>query len=174
MLKPSVGRRSIAPVDGLSHVEGCTARPLIDATLRRSSPRWYAATASVPQRYSGPPAIAGHMSSWRVGWIVRAAGLLSLGLYKGERIGIWAPNRPEWLIAQFATARIGLVLVNINPAYRTAELEYALNRVGAKALIAARQFKSSAYVEMIREMPRSSIGASPAICTPNDWRPCAR
>ena len=81
-----------------------------------------------------------------------AAGLLSLGLYKGDRIGIWAPNRPEWLIAQFATARVGLILVNINPAYRTAELEYALNRVGAKALITARQFKTSAYVEMIREL----------------------
>ena len=81
-----------------------------------------------------------------------AAGLLSLGLYKGDRIGIWAPNRPEWLIVQFATARVGLILVNINPAYRTAELEYALNRVGATALVTARQFKTSAYVEMIREL----------------------
>jgi len=81
-----------------------------------------------------------------------AAGLLSLGLYKGDRIGVWAPNRPEWLIAQFATARIGLILVNINPAYRTSELEYALNKVGVKALILAPQFKSLAYVDMLQEL----------------------
>ena len=92
------------------------------------------------------------MRSSRGGWDRCAAGLLSLGLYKGDRIGIWAPNRPEWLITQFATARIGAILVNINPAYRSAELEYALNRVGAKALITARQFKTSAYVEMLREL----------------------
>ena len=70
----------------------------------------------------------------------------------GDRVGIWAPNRPEWLIAQFATARIGLILVNVNPAYRASELEYALNKVGAKALLLARQFRSSGYVDMLREL----------------------
>ena len=67
-----------------------------------------------------------------------AAGLLALGLKKGDRIGIWSPNRWEWLLTQFATARIGLVLVNINPAYRLTELEYALNKVGCSALITRR------------------------------------
>ena len=56
------------------------------------------------------------------------------GLKKGDRIGIWSPNRPEWLLTQFATARLGLILVNINPAYRVSELEFALNKVGCKAL----------------------------------------
>ena len=62
-----------------------------------------------------------------------AAGLLALGLSPGERIGIWSPNNAEWLITQFATAKAGLVLVNINPAYRLGELEYALNTVGCAA-----------------------------------------
>ena len=81
-----------------------------------------------------------------------ASGLLALGLEKGDRIGIWSPNRLEWILTQFATARIGAVLVNINPAYRPAELEYALNAVGCKALVAAEAFKSSRYVAMIRAL----------------------
>ena len=79
-----------------------------------------------------------------------AAGLLALGIGRGDRVGIWAPNRAEWLYAQFGTARIGAILVNINPAYRSSELEYALNKVGCKALIMARRHRSSDYVEMLR------------------------
>ncbi|OED49264.1 AMP-binding protein [Rhodobacteraceae bacterium (ex Bugula neritina AB1)] len=81
-----------------------------------------------------------------------ASGLLALGLGKGDRVGIWSPNRFEWVLTQFATARVGLVLVNINPAYRLGELEYALNKVGCKALIAAKSFKSSDYSGMIRTL----------------------
>ena len=81
-----------------------------------------------------------------------AAGLLSLGLQPGDRVGVWAPNCAEWLLMQFATARIGLVLVNINPAYRLAELEYSLNAVGVKAVIAAQSFKSSDYVGMLETL----------------------
>lgn len=81
-----------------------------------------------------------------------ASGLLALGLEKGDRLGIWAPNRREWLLTQFATARIGVILVNINPAYRLSELEYALNKVSCKALILAENFKSSAYLEMLRTL----------------------
>ena len=81
-----------------------------------------------------------------------ASGLLALGLGKGDRIGIWSPNRLEWILAQYATARFGAVLVNINPAYRPGELEYALNAVGCKALITAEAFKTSRYIDMIREL----------------------
>ena len=81
-----------------------------------------------------------------------AAGLLAIGLTKGERVGIWSPNRYEWLLTQFATARVGLILVNINPAYRLGELEYALNKVGCAALITARAFKTSDYTGMMREL----------------------
>jgi len=81
-----------------------------------------------------------------------AAGLLALGLRRGNRVGIWAPNRHEWVITQFATARIGLILVNINPAYRKSELEYALNKVGCRALVMARRYKSSDYLGMLGEV----------------------
>ncbi len=81
-----------------------------------------------------------------------AAGLLALGLEPGDRVGIWSPNNAEWVITQFATAKAGLILVNINPAYRLTELDYALNKVGCKALITAGAFKTSDYVGMLREL----------------------
>src|SRR5437879_5487330 len=81
-----------------------------------------------------------------------ASGLLSLGLEPGDRVGIWAPNCAEWTIAQFATAKAGLILVNMNPAYRLSELEHALRSVGCRALISATRFKTSDYIDMIREL----------------------
>jgi fatty-acyl-CoA synthase len=89
-----------------------------------------------------------------------AAGLLSLGLKPGDRVGIWAPNCAEWTVAQFATARAGLILVTINPAYRTSELEHALKIVACSALIAATRFRGSDYIAMLRElMPELDAGA---------------
>lgn len=81
-----------------------------------------------------------------------AIGLLALGIRTGDRVGIWAPNCYEWCLTQFATARIGAVLVNVNPAYRVFELEYALNRSGCKAIVTAESFKSSRYVEMLQDL----------------------
>ncbi|WFU45639.1 AMP-binding protein (plasmid) [Bradyrhizobium sp. CB82] len=81
-----------------------------------------------------------------------ASGLLALGLEPGDRVGIWSPNCAEWTIAQFATAKAGLILVNINPAYRLSELEHVLKAVGCRALITAALFKSSDYIAMIREL----------------------
>jgi fatty-acyl-CoA synthase len=81
-----------------------------------------------------------------------ASGLLSLGLEPGDRVGIWAPNCAEWTIAQFATAKAGLILVNINPAYRLSELEHVLRAVGCRALITAARFKTSDYIAMIRQL----------------------
>ena len=82
-----------------------------------------------------------------------AAGLLALGLEPGDRIGIWSPNNSEWVVTQYATAKAGLILVNINPAYRVAELEYALNKVTCKALVLATQFKSSDYICLLYTSP---------------------
>lgn len=81
-----------------------------------------------------------------------AVGLLELGLDTGDRIGIWSPNRLEWVITLFASAKLGLILVNINPAYRISELEHALNQVECKALVTACSFKSSNYIAMIKEL----------------------
>jgi fatty-acyl-CoA synthase len=80
---------------------------------------------------------------------VLAAGLLDLDLAAGERVGIWAPNSAEWVLMQYATARIGVILVNLNPAYRTHELAYALNQSGCRILVSAPEFKTSNYVEMV-------------------------
>ena len=78
-----------------------------------------------------------------------ARGLLQLGLAKGDRVGIWSPNYAEWTLTQYATAKLGLILVNINPAYRTHELAYALNQSGCVMVVAAPSFKTSDYVAMV-------------------------
>ncbi|MDQ0072927.1 fatty-acyl-CoA synthase [Variovorax boronicumulans] len=81
-----------------------------------------------------------------------ASALLNLGLVPGDRVGIWSHNNAPWVLMQIATAKVGLVLVNINPAYRTSELEYALNKVGCKVLVTMAQFKTSDYLGMLREL----------------------
>ena len=81
-----------------------------------------------------------------------AAGLLAIGVKRGDRVGIWAPNCVEWLLVQFGTARIGAILVNINPAYRVTELEYALNKVQCRVLVMAAQLKSSDYIAMMKSL----------------------
>jgi fatty-acyl-CoA synthase len=90
-----------------------------------------------------------------------AAGLLALGLAPGARIGIWAPNCAEWVLTQFASARAGLILVTINPAYRVSELEHSLRKSGCKALILAPEFKSSDYMAMLRTLAPELAGAQP-------------
>ena len=81
-----------------------------------------------------------------------ALGLLEMGIGKGDRVGIWAPNCAEWTLTQYATAKIGAVLVNINPAYRTRELEFVLNQSGSTLLVAAERLKTSDYAAMIAEV----------------------
>jgi fatty-acyl-CoA synthase len=99
-----------------------------------------------------------------------ACGLVRLGLNPGDRIGIWSQNNLEWVLTQFATAKAGLVMVNINPAYRRAELEYALNKVGCRALILAPEFKTSNYLEMIGdlapELAHAAVGGLKAVRLP--------
>jgi fatty-acyl-CoA synthase len=99
-----------------------------------------------------------------------ASALLELGLKPGERVGIWSHNNAQWLLTQIATAKAGIVLVNINPAYRIAELDYALNKVGCKALITMTVFKTSNYLDMIRaiapEIDASTPGALQAARVP--------
>jgi fatty-acyl-CoA synthase len=90
-----------------------------------------------------------------------ATGLIALGLERGARIGIWSPNNAEWVVTQFATAKAGLILVNINPAYRLAELEYALNKAGCVALVTASRFKTSDYLGMLRELMPELDTAAP-------------
>src|ERR1700737_54078 len=90
-----------------------------------------------------------------------ARGLVPRGLRPGGGVGIWSPNNAEWVVVQFATAKAGLILVNINPAYRLAELEYALNKAGCAALITAARFKASDYLSMLAQLaPELANGAA--------------
>ncbi|MBV9112475.1 MAG: AMP-binding protein [Hyphomicrobiales bacterium] len=135
-----------------SYVHGASSVPLIGETIGthfdQVASRWSERDALVVRHQN---------LRWSYGELQRrvdafAAGLLALGLETGDRVGIWSPNNSEWVVTQFATAKAGLILVNINPAYRLAEVEYALNKVGCKALITAHAFKSSEYVKMLREL----------------------
>ncbi|MBU9607671.1 AMP-binding protein [Burkholderia multivorans] len=154
-------RALIAPENGLSYVRGATDVPLSEATIGRF-------LRETAERFPEWPAVVFREQQVRWTWRefaaeidVLAAGLAALGIGKGDRVGIWSPNRSEWLLTQFATARIGAILVNINPAYRLAELEYALNKVGCTAVIAAERFKSSAYVEMLQTIAPELANAAP-------------
>lgn len=146
------GSTSLAPTQGVSLVAGEQQSTLWDQTI----PKLLA--SAVDKFGNKEAAVFPEMDiRWTYNDLARvvddlAAGLLALGLEKGDRIGIWSPNRPEWIAIQYASARIGLVLVNINPAYRLAELEYALNKVGCKALVCAATFKTSNYIEMIQTL----------------------
>ncbi|RPI20829.1 MAG: AMP-binding protein, partial [Actinobacteria bacterium] len=81
-----------------------------------------------------------------------ARGLLAMGLQRGDRVGLWSANNAEWILVQYATAEIGVILVNVNPSYRTHELAFALNQSGCRALFAAPGFKTSDYVAMVDEV----------------------
>ncbi len=81
-----------------------------------------------------------------------AKGLIALGLEKGDRIGIYSPNKAEWTLLQFAAARADLILVNVNPAFQQNELKYCLQKVGIKTLVMAERFKSTDYIKIIRDL----------------------
>jgi fatty-acyl-CoA synthase len=99
-----------------------------------------------------------------------ALGLAALGVRKGDRVGIWSPNRAEWTLVQYATAKLGAILVNINPAYRVHELEYVLNQAGVATLVSAREFKTSAYAEMVEEVrPRCAALRDVVLLDSDDW-----
>ena len=146
----------------LSYVHGASDAPFIGDTIGVHFDR-------IARRFAERDALI--VRHQRVCWTYRelkervdafAAGLLALGLKGGDRIDVWSPNNAEWIVAQFATAKAGLILVNINPAYRLTELEYALNKAGCVALITATQFKTSDYIGMLRELAPELARVSPA------------
>ncbi len=139
-------------VTDLSYVHGANSQPLLGQTIGAA----FDATAAAHP--DGMALIARHQGiRWTYAELkdridAFAAGLLALGLEPGDRIGVWAPNCAEWAITQFATAKAGLILVNINPAYRLSEAEYALNKAGCRALVIAVRHKASEYLGMVREL----------------------
>jgi fatty-acyl-CoA synthase len=136
----------------LSYVHGASDQPLIGKTIGQFFDDACAKWATRPALVVRHQKVRLSYAELRAAVDKLAAGLLTLDLNPGDRIGIWSPNNSEWVLTQFASAKAGLILVNINPAYRIAELEYALNKVGCKALILAERFKTSDYVGMLREL----------------------
>jgi fatty-acyl-CoA synthase len=135
-----------------SHTRGRTDTPLIEQTLGAF---FDAMVERFPEREALVVVHQGRRYTYRELQTESrrlASALLRLGLKPGDRIGIWSHNNSEWVLMQLATAMAGLVLVNINPAYRTAEVEYALNKVDCKALVVMPRFKTSDYLGMLREL----------------------
>ena len=136
----------------LSIASGPTDTPLIEQTI---SANLDATAARFPDREAMVDVVAG--KRWTYAELARdvdvlARGFAGQGIVKGDRVGIWAPNCAEWTLVQYATAKIGAILVNINPAYRTHELQYVLNQAGIKMLVSAPSFKTSNYAAMIEEV----------------------
>ncbi len=136
----------------LSYASGLCEQPLlgetIGANLERTVARFGDREALV-SRHQGLHYTYAELSQ-EVDRVARS--LLAIGLEKGDRLGIWSPNCAEWALVQYATAKLGVILVNINPAYRTSELSYAVRQSGCRMLIAARAFKSSDYMAMVDEV----------------------
>jgi fatty-acyl-CoA synthase len=154
----------------LSYANGTSTTPLlgetIGANLERTAARVPDADALV-SCHQGIRLTYGELDDE----VDRAArALLSAGLEPGDRLGIWSPNRAEWVLIQYATAKAGVILVNVNPAYRTSELEYALNQSGCRMLVAAPSFKTSDYAAMIDEVrPRCAALERVVLFETPDW-----
>ncbi len=136
----------------LSYVHGASEVPLLGATIG-------AYFDQVAEKYPDAEALVSRHQAVRYTYaelkaeVDRVArGLMTLGVQKGNRVGIWSANNAEWMVAQYATAQIGAILVNINPAYRTHELAYALNQSGVSLLISATRFRQTDYVAMLHEL----------------------
>lgn len=145
----------------LSYLSGTSDTPLLGLTIGEMFDR---VAAKYPQNdalivYHQDIRWSYHDLKLQVDACARA--LMHIGLQKGERIGIWAPNRYEWAVTQFATAKLGAILVNINPSYRLHELKYALNQSGCRMLVTADQFKRSHYTQMLYELAPELRGCKP-------------
>ena len=150
--------------DNPSHVSGSTKEPLLQLTIGRLLAD---AAREAPDREALVSCQQGLRLSYReldAQSDLFAKGLLQLDLRAGDRIGIWSPNNVEWIVAMYAAAKLGLILVNVNPAYRPRELKYALNKVACKALVMADRFKTSDYPAMLETLaPEIAASAGGAL-----------
>jgi len=152
-----------------SYVHGATSVPLLGTTIGdnfRSTVEQFGGNEALVVRHQG------YRATYRELWdqtTQAARGLLARGVQKGDRVGIWAPNRFEWVIIQYATARIGAILVNINPAYKTAELSYVLQQSGTSLLLLARAFRTSDYVGMLNEVRDTCPELRSSIVLDDEW-----
>jgi fatty-acyl-CoA synthase len=149
------------PIDGLSYVVGSRAQPLLQLTVSELLAHTVKACGPRSAFIFSEQGVRWTWSEFQEQVDAMASGLLAIGLVPGDRVGIWSPNRSEWVVVQFATAKVGIILVNINPAYRVSELSYALNTVDMKALILAQGFKQSDYIDMMYTLAPELYSAEP-------------
>jgi len=154
----------------LSHTRGETDTPLLEETI---GDNFDATVARFPDREALVDVAQGKRWTYaalRADVDRLARALLAIGVKTGDRVGIWAPNCSEWTLTQFATAKMGAILVNINPAYRAHELHYVLGQAGITTLVAAESFKSSNYREMVEEVRHDVPGLERVIYIgTDDW-----
>ena len=136
----------------LSYSHGASARPLLGETIGENLGRVAAAHPDAEALVDVPTGRRWTYAAFDADTDTLARGLIAAGLQAGERVGIWAPNCAEWVLLQYATAKAGIILVNINPAYRSHELGYALRQSGVRVLVSAESFKSSDYRGMVEEV----------------------
>ena len=136
----------------LSYDAGPTDTPILEETIGANFERIAATFAGTDALIDVPTGRSWTYAELDTEINVVARGLMARGIAPGDRVGIWAPNSAEWVIVQFATAKIGAILVNVNPAYRTHELAYVLEQSGLRTLFAATSFRSSDYVAMVAEV----------------------
>jgi fatty-acyl-CoA synthase len=149
------------PTASLSYDHGTSNAKLIGETIGNAFDRTVARHRDRDALIVRPQAVRWTWGELGARVDATAAGLLALGLEPGDRVGIWAPNCAEWVVLQFATAKAGMILVNINPAYRRAELAYALGKVGCKALVLAPALKTSNYLDIINDLTPELATATP-------------
>ncbi|WP_394826058.1 AMP-binding protein [Pendulispora albinea] len=152
-----------------SYAHGASDIPLLGETIGENLRR---TVERVPGRDALVVRAQGYRATYRQLWNATtefARGLMALGVKAGDRVGIWSPNRFEWVVIQYATARVGAVLVNINPAYKTAELEYALTQSQVSVLFLARRFRQSDYVGMLDEVRGRCSELRLALTLDDDW-----
>jgi fatty-acyl-CoA synthase len=145
-----ISGRTESPGD--SHIRGDVDIPLLTETIGRAFDRTIRLHGDRPALVVSHQQIAWTYAELASQVEIFACGLLKLRLVRGDRIGVWAPNRAEWTVTQYAAAKLGLVLVNLNPAYRISEIEFALNKAGCRALVLADRFKASDYIQMMRTL----------------------
>ncbi|RZT25622.1 fatty-acyl-CoA synthase [Mycobacterium sp. BK558] len=142
----------MSTVTELSYDAGPTDAPILEETIGANFERIAATFADTDALVDVPTGRSWTYAELDAEINVVARGLMARGIAPGDRVGIWAPNSAEWVIVQFATAKIGAILVNVNPAYRTHELAYVLEQSGLRTLFAATSFRSSDYVAMVAEV----------------------
>jgi fatty-acyl-CoA synthase len=133
----------------LSYAHGACPDPLLGETIGHNLERTVARVPDADALVSCHQGVRYTYAEFNAAVDGLAGGMLKAGLQKGDRVGVWSPNRAEWLLAQYATAKVGIILVNINPSYRTSELEYALGQSGCRWILAASGTKNADFVEMV-------------------------